>query len=82
MSFSGQSAFGKYDYTEVYVKKNESNIFRIWDSNEVEKGDANNVSYTWLMNLNRGDRVKLSSENYLYAVSDYHVTFTGELIHV
>ena len=83
MSFSGQSAFGKYDFTEVYVKKNESNIFHIWDSNEVEKADANNVSYTWLMNLSQGDRVKLWSHNFLHADEKrYHITFTGELIHV
>ena len=85
LSFSGQSGAGKYEFTKVLVKKNGSMILNIWDSNEAEKGDVNNISYTWVMNLTQGDRVNLSSFNHLYAsggISVYPLTFTGELIHI
>ena len=83
LSFSGQSGAGKYEFTKVLVKKNGADVFAIWDSNEAEKADANNISYTWLMNLTQGDRVNLSSENHLNAKNyRYHLTFTGELIHI
>ena len=82
LSFSAQSGHRKYEFTDVNVKKNGSLIFHIWDSNEGEKADANNISYTWMMNLSQGDRVNLNSDNHLYADSDNPVTFTGELIHI
>ena len=82
LSFSGQSGLHKYEYTHVNVKKNGSDVFAIWDSNEAEKADANNISYTWMMNLSQGDRVNLSSNNHLNAASRYPLTFTGELIHI
>ena len=82
LSFSGQSGYQKYEYTHVNVKKNGSRIFAIWDSNDAEKADAKNLSYTWLMNLTQGDRVNLSSHKHLYANSYFHLTFTGELIHI
>ena len=80
LSFSGQSAYEKYDYTYVSVIKNGSKVFRIWDSNAAD--DINNLSYTWIMNLTMNDRVYLNSDNHLYASSDTPVTFTGELIHI
>ena len=80
LSFSAQSGWRKYDYTLVSVKKNGETTFTIWDSNQ--KDDANNLSYTWMMNLNLGDRVSLYSENHLWADSKTPVTFTGELIHI
>ena len=83
LSFSGQSGLHKYEYTHVNVKKNGSDVFAIWDSNEAEKADANNISYTWMMNLSQGDRVNLSSNNHLNAKNyRYLLTFTGELIHI
>ena len=82
LSFSGQSGFDKYEYTYVNIKKNGSNVFAIYDSNTAEKADANNLSYTWLMNLSQGDRVNLSSNNHLNVRSWYPLTFTGELIHI
>ena len=81
-SFSAQSGSGKYEPTEVWVKKNGKNIFRICDSNDAEKADANNISYTWMMNLSENDRINLDSVNYLWAYSANPVTFTGELIHI
>ena len=80
LSFSAQSAFEKYDYTYVYVKKNGRSIFNIWDSNVAD--DGNNLSYTWIMNLRKNDRIKLYSHNHLYASSITPVTFMGELIHI
>merc|ERR1712004_688905 len=62
LSFSAQSGAGKYDHTTVRVKKNGSRILTIWDSNEED--DVNNISYTWVMNLTRGDRVNLYSDNH------------------
>ena len=82
LSFSGQTGSEKYEFTNVNVKKNGSLIFNIWDSNEGEKADANNLSYTWVMNLTQGDRVNLSSQNHLFADGYYRLTFTGELIHI
>jgi len=80
LTFSAQSAYEKYDYTTVYVKKNGEGVFQIWDSNE--EGDGNNLSYTWMQYLNRGDSINLYSSNHLYAGSDNPVNFTGELIHI
>ena len=82
LSFSGQTGFKKYEYTNVKVKKNGTLIFVVWDSNDAEKADAKNLSYTWLMNLTQGDRVNLSSANHLFADYESHLTFTGELIHI
>ena len=81
-SFSAQSALGKNQFTEVYVKKNGENVLKIWDSNEAEKADANNISYTWMMNLSENDKINLDSVNYLWAHSENPVTFTGELIYI
>ena len=52
------------------------------DGNDAEKGDGNNLSYTWMMNLVQGDELTLKSTNYLHASSLYPLTFTGELIHI
>ena len=83
LSFSGQSGAGKNEFTSVRVMKNGSRLFYIRDSNAAD--DANNLSYTWVMNLTQDDRVNLSSFNHLYAsggISVYPLTFTGELIHI
>ena len=81
-SFSAQSASGIFDWTSVHVKKNGDTIFNIYDSNDAKNGDANNISYTWMMNLSENDRINLLSITQLYADSDNPVTFTGELIHI
>ena len=81
-TFSAQSGYVKFEHTVVYVKKNQRTIFKIGDYNNAADGDLNNLSYTWLMNLTKNDKVELySSYGYLLANSDYPVTFTGELIH-
>merc|ERR1712111_134561 len=60
-SFSAQSAVGNYDstltssYTNVEVKKNGSRILIIYDSNQAENADGNNISYTWMMTLREND---------------------------
>ena len=82
MSFSGQSALVKIQSTLIYVEKNGSYIFAVWDSNTAEKADGNNVSYTWMMTLVEGDELKLKSVNYLYANIYIPLTFAGELIHI
>ena len=55
-------------------------MFYIFDGNA--DVDANNVSYTWIMRLVKGDELKLFSVNYLYASSTIPLTFSGELIHI
>ena len=82
LSFSGQTGWNKNEFTNIHVKKNGSRIFYIFDSNEADKADANNLSYTWLMNLTQDDRVNLSSYNHLFADGERYLTFTGELIHI
>ena len=82
MTFSGQSAYVKIDTTSLRVYKNGSIIFSIYDSNEAEKADGNNVSYIWMMTLVQGDELKLSSANYLSASIVYPLTFTGQLIRI
>ena len=82
ISFSGQSSFGRFDNTYIWVVKNGDEILKIWDSNDAEKADVNNVSYTWIMRLVKGDKLKLNSMNYLYAGFYSPLTFTGELIHI
>ena len=80
-SFSAQSALSKNTQTIVRVKKNGENVFYIRDLNNAEKADANNISYTWMMNLSKNDRINLDSVEDLYASSTSPVTFMGELIH-
>ena len=80
-SFSAISGLFEYEGTVVGVKKNGEIIFVIRDSNEAEKADANNISYTWMMNLSENDRINLYSREFLWASSNSPVTFTGELIH-
>ena len=82
MSFSGQSGYNKFVATSIWVYKNGVLILDIWDSNDAEKADVNNVSYTWIMRLVKGDEVKLNSWHYLYANTYEPLTFTGELIHI
>ena len=79
LSFSAISG-NENQYTNVYVKKNGKNILRIHDGNREDT--ANNLSYTWMVVLNRGDRVELYTSNYLFADFEIPVTFTGELIHI
>ena len=87
LNFSGQSAYERNDVTRVKVYKNGSYILGIWDSNEGKHEmetthDGNNVSYTWIMKLVKGDKLKLYSKSNLYASSNRPLTFTGELIHI
>ena len=83
MSFSGQSAHNRnIDYTNIAVYKNASLMFNIYDSNEPEQADGNNVSYTWIMRLVKGEDLKLYSYNYLNTGKYEPLTFTGELIHI
>ena len=80
--FSGNSAYQTIDFTQIRVYKNGSIMFTIFDGNEAVLADENNVSYTWIMTLVKGDELKLFSVNYLYASSTIPLTFSGELIHI
>ena len=80
--FSGNSAYQTIDFTQIRVYKNGSIMFTIFDGNEAVLADENNVSYTWIMRLVKGDKLKLHSEYYLYASWWDPLTFTGELIHI
>ena len=79
---SGNSAYQTIDFTQIRVYKNGSIMFTIFDGNEAVLADENNVSYTWIMRLVKGDELKLFSVNYLYASSTIPLTFSGELIHI
>ena len=57
-------------------------MLRIYDSNAAIGGDGNNLSYTWMMKLAKGDELKLSSENYLHGTITFPITFIGNLIHI
>ena len=82
MTFSGQSGF----QIEIVVENNNKEVFHIIGGKKVEyiidPYDLNNVSYTWMMKLVEGDKVKLFTHNTLYATNDMPLTFTGELIHI
>ena len=80
--FSGNSAYQTIDFTQIRVYKNGSIMFTIFDGNEAVLADENNVSYTWIMSMVKGDELKLFSVNYLYASSTIPPTFSGELIHI
>ena len=82
MSFSGQSAYDRIDSSGIHIYKNGSEMFRIVDGNTAAYGAENNVSYTWIMRLVKGDELKLNSWHYLYANTYEPLTFTGELIHI
>ena len=78
MTFTGQNAMSD---TSISVYKNDDRMFGIMDFNVAEEwGD--NVSYTWMMKLDQGDRVKLRSTNNLLATPKFPLTFTAELIHI
>ena len=81
MSFSGSSATNTEVLSQILIYNNDSEILRICDSNELHYY-GNNLSYTWVMKLAKGDELRLSSENYLHATSTSPITFTGELIYV
>ena len=85
MTFSGTSAFEKksQDYrTVILVQKNGANMFCMFD-NTSGNTTGKNISYTWMMKLVQGDKLKLfSAGSYLYADSLFPLTFTGELIHI
>ena len=88
MTFSGISGFNQFelymaDFTSIIVKKNNQDMFYIFDGNENGKGeDQNNISYTWMLELIKGDEVKLWSDNYVFVSTISSLTFTGELIHI
>ena len=79
---NSKGAFNKIDFTRIRVYKNGDQMVDIYDGNEAEKADVNNVSYTWIMRLAKGDELKLASVHYLFADSNEPLTFTGELIHI
>ena len=79
LTFSGQSGIGRYEETWIQVKKNGGVIFYIRDYNNADKGDRNNIAYTWADNFQSGDTIKLEvTGGHLYAHSP--LTFTGQLI--
>ena len=79
MTFSGQSGF----QIQVVVEINNKEVFYIIDGKKVEyRMHLNNVSYTWMMELVEGDKVKLFTHDPLYATNDMPLTFTGELIQI
>ena len=79
LTFSGQSGYERYEATDIHVKKNGALIFYIRDNNEADKGDRNNIAYTWADNFQSGDTIELEvTGGDLYAHSP--LTFTGQLI--
>ena len=82
LSFTGNSATHNNDSTRIEVRKNGAPILNIYDGNEAENSNANNVASTWLMNLSQNDEVTLHSDKNLYARSTNQLIFTGELIHI
>ena len=85
MTFSGTSSFEKKSHTlrtMIFVQKNGANMFCMFD-NTSGNATGKNISYTWMMKLVQGDKLKLfSAGSYLYADSLFPLTFTGELIHI
>jgi len=85
MSFSAMGGYKKYGIdTFVWVHKNGSSAFWIGDSNNGKWSDGNNISYDWIWNLNKGDKVtfEVPSAYYLRARSDHPLNFNGELVFV
>ena len=78
-TFSGTSDFGLYDGTLIDVLKNDDSFFFFGDQNV--KGEGNNLSYVWMMELNQGDTVALHSTGHLFVNGWYPLIFTGELIY-
>ena len=82
LSFTGNSAVGITDNTRIEVRKNGVAMLNIYDSNEAENSDGNNVAAIFMMNLSQNDEVTLYSHKNLYARSVNQLIFTGELIHI
>ena len=85
MSFSAQGGFGKYGiYTWVHIHKNGSFAFSFGDSNKDKDSEGDNISYDWIMKLNKDDKVtfEVYSKYYLCATSYVPVNFNGELVFV
>ena len=81
LTFSGQSGVGRYEKTYIKYFKNGEFIFFISDWNDADKGDINNIAYTWADNFQSGDTIELEvTGGNLYAYTDIPLTFTGQLI--
>ena len=72
MTFSGP-----FGYT--FIVKNASTYFYMYESYTAPAEDR---SYTWMMELEAEDYVKLYSQTYFFADDNFSLTFTGELIHI
>merc|ERR1712029_189785 len=79
-SFSGQTGYQRTMHFHISVYKNTGHFLYISDYNDA--ADINNISFNWLMTLSVGDTVyiKVPKGHYLYAGSDYHLSFSGFLI--
>ena len=81
-SFSGTSGVIVNSITRINVYKNDKIEFNIYDRNDAEKADGNNLSFTWIWSMKKGDTVRFSLKiGYIYAAPFYPVIFTGELIY-
>ena len=80
-SFSGRSS-STTDVTFIRVYKNGDEVgIRISDRNTA--GHGNNIAFIWLMELSRNDqiRLKIDSDDLVYAQSSFPVIWTGQLLH-
>ena len=66
-------------YVEVHVIKNGQKIFHIEDGNEKENN--NNLSYVWMLILQRRDSIQLKvGQHSLHSCGDDPIYFTGHLL--
>jgi len=78
-SFSGQTGQTK---SNLYLQVHKNAKFFLYISDYDDDSTLNNISFNWLMTLSIGDTVyiKVPYGHYLYAGSDYHLSFSGFLI--
>ena len=69
-----------WEHTSILVKKNGELNFYISDNNTAEHGEGNNMSYVWIMELEQGNTIQLSTDDMLYAIEFHPLTFTAQLI--
>ena len=56
-------------------------VFQILHDARLNGGNGNNLSYSWMLELEENDVIQLEiSSNAMYADAKNHVIFTGQLI--
>ena len=83
-SFAAPILFNSSEkYAHIHVMKNDNRVFSYEDESLKSNGLDRNIAFTWMFQLNEGDRInlKLYGTQQLHGCSVEWTQFTGQLIH-